>query len=120
MPSSFIYTTVQLSHLSHCEMYKELYLIHQSTSKLHIRYKKKKYKNKNLLYELLFRFAKISISYNQSSYTSKALIYFTNELISIYPDLFHSSYRQVLEYIQTTSQTFLNLVSSQKLFTRIT
>ena len=91
-------------------IYYELFLLHNLIRDLRIQYQKKKYKNKNLLYEILHKIIVFNNTCLNEPIRFPRLTYFTKEITDLLPILSNSSYSSLLNYLYHTSQTFINIL----------
>lgn len=91
-------------------IYYELFLLHNLIRDLNIQYQKRKYKNKNLLYEILHRIIVFNNTCLNEPIQFPRLTYFTKEITDLLPVLSNSSYSTLLNYLYHTLQTFLNIL----------
>ena len=91
-------------------LYYEVFLFHKKAKDLDIRYKKKKYKNKNLLYQLIYQIVVFRNIRLENEITFNSVTYFINEIIKSLPDLLSSSYSHTTTYLCETLQLVLNLL----------
>ena len=91
-------------------IYYEVFLLHNLIRDLRIQYQKKKYKNKNLLYEILHRIIIFNKTCLNNPIQFPRLTYFSKEITDLLPVLSNSSYSSLLNYLYHTSQTFLSIL----------
>ena len=91
-------------------IYYELFLLHNLIRDLYIQYQKRKYKNKNLLYEILHRIIIFNNTCLNEPILFPRLTYFSKEITDLLPVLSNSSYSTLLNYLYHTSQTFINIL----------